>query len=270
MREVEQLADLVERVVEGDPWHGPTVVALLDGMPARDAAAHVVPGAHSIWELVLHMTGWTREVQARLDGEAGRRAGRRRLARRARRGRCGVDGRRRGARRQPPRAGRRACARATTAPWRPRWSTARSGRRDRPFAAPDAARPRAPHDLPRGPDRAAQACDRGPRVVTAYRRRCRRSGLVPGPPRGPGGFSQFVPGPPAGPGGLWSRSRNGRTRAGLAPGPPRGPGGFSQFVPGPPRGPGGLLAAMRVGVGRGGADEQHGERREGQRAEPGK
>ena len=70
MGEVEQLADLVERVVEGDPWHGPTVVALLDGMPARDAAAHVVPGAHSIWELVLHMTGWAREVQARLTGEA--------------------------------------------------------------------------------------------------------------------------------------------------------------------------------------------------------
>lgn len=70
MREVEQLADLVERVVEGDPWHGPNVVALLEGMSARDAAAQVVPGAHSIWELVLHMTGWTREVQARLEGEA--------------------------------------------------------------------------------------------------------------------------------------------------------------------------------------------------------
>lgn len=68
MREMEQLADLVERVVEGDPWHGPNVCALLDGISARDAAAHVVPGAHSIWELVLHMTGWSREVQARLDG----------------------------------------------------------------------------------------------------------------------------------------------------------------------------------------------------------
>ena len=70
MREAEQLADLVERVVEGDPWHGSNVVALLDGVSARDAAAEVVPGAHSIWELVLHMTGWTREVQARLEGNA--------------------------------------------------------------------------------------------------------------------------------------------------------------------------------------------------------
>ena len=68
--EVNQGGDLVERVVEGDPWHGPNVVALLDGVSARDAAAEVVPGAHSIWQLVLHMTGWTREVRARLEGEA--------------------------------------------------------------------------------------------------------------------------------------------------------------------------------------------------------
>jgi uncharacterized damage-inducible protein DinB len=70
MTNVEQLADLVERVVEGDPWHGSNVVALLEGVSAADAAARVVPGAHSIWELVLHMTGWTREVQARLAGAA--------------------------------------------------------------------------------------------------------------------------------------------------------------------------------------------------------
>ena len=68
MREAERLADLVERVVEGDPWHGSNVVSVLAGLSARDAAAHVLPGAHSIWELVVHMTGWTREVHARLDG----------------------------------------------------------------------------------------------------------------------------------------------------------------------------------------------------------
>jgi uncharacterized damage-inducible protein DinB len=68
MCEADRLADLVERVVEGDPWHGSSVVAVLDGISAEDAAAHVVPGAHSIWELVLHMTGWAREVHSRLAG----------------------------------------------------------------------------------------------------------------------------------------------------------------------------------------------------------
>lgn len=68
MREAERLAALVERVIEGDPWHGSNVLAVLTGLSAPDAAAQVVPGAHSIWELVVHMTGWTREVHARLDG----------------------------------------------------------------------------------------------------------------------------------------------------------------------------------------------------------
>ena len=68
MTEAERLADLLERVVEGDPWHGSSVVALLDGLTASAAARRVVPGGHTIWELVLHMTGWCNEVRARLGG----------------------------------------------------------------------------------------------------------------------------------------------------------------------------------------------------------
>jgi len=70
MSHVEEIADLIERVLEGDPWHSSSVVVLLEDVSAEDAAAHAVPGAHSIWELVLHMTGWAREVRARLQGEA--------------------------------------------------------------------------------------------------------------------------------------------------------------------------------------------------------
>lgn len=68
MQETERLADLVERVIDGDPWHGSNVVTLLDGVAAADAARHVLPGTHSIWELVRHMTGWCDEVRARFDG----------------------------------------------------------------------------------------------------------------------------------------------------------------------------------------------------------
>lgn len=67
MREVDRLADLVVRVVDGDPWHGSNVATLLDGVtPAL--AATTLPGAHSIWQLVLHMTGWVDEARARLAG----------------------------------------------------------------------------------------------------------------------------------------------------------------------------------------------------------
>ena len=64
------IADLLERVLEGDPWHGPNLAALLEGVTARQAAARPVAGGHSIWELVLHMTGWADEVHRRLEGRA--------------------------------------------------------------------------------------------------------------------------------------------------------------------------------------------------------
>lgn len=55
---------------DGVPWYGTGRSALLAGLRATDAAAHPVPGAHSIWELVLHMTAWTQEVEQRLAGHA--------------------------------------------------------------------------------------------------------------------------------------------------------------------------------------------------------
>jgi uncharacterized damage-inducible protein DinB len=68
--ESQHIAELLERVMTGDPWHGPSVARVLEGVTAAQAAS-VPPGnAHSIWELVLHMTGWTREVTARLGGRA--------------------------------------------------------------------------------------------------------------------------------------------------------------------------------------------------------
>ncbi len=72
MRETHRIADLVMAVVGGDPWHGPNTAALLRQVSCEEAASHLIPDAHSIWELVLHMTGWADEVRARLGGaEAG-------------------------------------------------------------------------------------------------------------------------------------------------------------------------------------------------------
>ncbi|MDZ4805906.1 MAG: DinB family protein [Candidatus Eisenbacteria bacterium] len=53
---------------DGDPWHGSPITAILDGIDAAEAAARPIEEAHTIWELVLHMTGWTREVARRVDG----------------------------------------------------------------------------------------------------------------------------------------------------------------------------------------------------------
>ncbi|HET6762995.1 MAG TPA: DinB family protein [Longimicrobiaceae bacterium] len=71
MTERERIEDELRRAWDGDPWHGSPVRELLDGVTAQQAAAHPIAGAHGIWELVLHMTSWTREVLRRLhDGVA--------------------------------------------------------------------------------------------------------------------------------------------------------------------------------------------------------
>jgi uncharacterized damage-inducible protein DinB len=70
MSEPARLADLVDRVMTGDPWHAGNVRSLLETLTADDAVRTPVPGVHSIWEVVLHMTGWAREVHARLEGAA--------------------------------------------------------------------------------------------------------------------------------------------------------------------------------------------------------
>jgi uncharacterized damage-inducible protein DinB len=72
LTEADRLAEELQREFEGEPWHGPSLHDILEGVTAADAAARPSGAAHSIWEIVLHMTGWKREVAARLRGkEAG-------------------------------------------------------------------------------------------------------------------------------------------------------------------------------------------------------
>ena len=66
---IERLVDQLRRSAEGDAWHGPSVREVLDGVTAADAFAHPIAGAHSIWELVLHMAAGIQLVLRRLDGD---------------------------------------------------------------------------------------------------------------------------------------------------------------------------------------------------------
>lgn len=62
------LRSQVHAAVDGDPWHGPPLVRLVAALSAEQAAARPVPAAHSIWQLVLHVASWQREVARRLRG----------------------------------------------------------------------------------------------------------------------------------------------------------------------------------------------------------
>jgi len=60
MTENERLQGEFRRSYRGGAFHGPAVFEILDGVDAAAAAAKPVAGAHSIWELVLHVATWNR------------------------------------------------------------------------------------------------------------------------------------------------------------------------------------------------------------------
>ena len=66
--EIARIIDELEREHEGDPWHGSPLRQILEGIDHRQAAHRPLPGAHTIWELVLHMISWKNEVRRRIEG----------------------------------------------------------------------------------------------------------------------------------------------------------------------------------------------------------
>ncbi len=69
MTEVERIVDQLRRAYEGEAWHGPPLKKILSGITAEQAARRVVPNAHTIWELVLHLAAWESIVGRRVAGE---------------------------------------------------------------------------------------------------------------------------------------------------------------------------------------------------------
>ena len=70
MSRATRLAKHIERTVTGPMWHGPALVDVLEGVTADGARARPVTGAHSIWELVLHITAWVDIACLRVNGQA--------------------------------------------------------------------------------------------------------------------------------------------------------------------------------------------------------
>jgi uncharacterized damage-inducible protein DinB len=66
MDDARRIADRITSTVAGPMWHGPALAELLKDVTPADAAARPIGQAHSIWELVLHMTSWAEIVRTRL------------------------------------------------------------------------------------------------------------------------------------------------------------------------------------------------------------
>jgi uncharacterized damage-inducible protein DinB len=64
-----RIAEQLRRAFDGDAWHGPSVVDLIEGIDAATASAKPLPNVHSIWELLLHIAVWDAVACRRLAGE---------------------------------------------------------------------------------------------------------------------------------------------------------------------------------------------------------
>jgi uncharacterized damage-inducible protein DinB len=70
MSRANDLAKHIERTVTGPMWHGPALAQVLQTVTHDRAAMRPIQGAHSVWELVLHVAVWAEIARARLKGQA--------------------------------------------------------------------------------------------------------------------------------------------------------------------------------------------------------
>jgi uncharacterized damage-inducible protein DinB len=69
MKETERIADQLRRAFYGEAWHGPSVQESLSGVTAEMASQRPLANAHTIWELVHHITAWADIARRRVEGE---------------------------------------------------------------------------------------------------------------------------------------------------------------------------------------------------------
>lgn len=69
MTAAQRLANQIRRTVTGPMWHGPALDDVLADVTPAEAASRPVAGAHSIWELVLHVAVWAEVALARIGPE---------------------------------------------------------------------------------------------------------------------------------------------------------------------------------------------------------
>jgi uncharacterized damage-inducible protein DinB len=68
-RELQRIETQLRLSFGGEARHGPSVIEALEGVSADAASEHPIAGAHSIWDLVLHLSGTYRLVLRRLEGD---------------------------------------------------------------------------------------------------------------------------------------------------------------------------------------------------------
>jgi uncharacterized damage-inducible protein DinB len=65
--ELAGIIDDLKRGFNGDAWHGPPLCNVLDGVTADMASARPIPGGHSIWEIIAHLSAWDDVIGRRIS-----------------------------------------------------------------------------------------------------------------------------------------------------------------------------------------------------------
>lgn len=68
MHELQRILQQYDDALSGEAWYGDPVWKILQGIDAPCAAAHPITGAHSIWQLVMHMSFWESVAVRRTSG----------------------------------------------------------------------------------------------------------------------------------------------------------------------------------------------------------
>lgn len=68
MSKKEEIVAELKAVYDGVPWHADNLKEILEGISASAAQTRPIAGAHTVWEIVLHITGWNDVWAERLDG----------------------------------------------------------------------------------------------------------------------------------------------------------------------------------------------------------
>lgn len=68
MLETKRIVTQMKRAAEGNAWHGPAVLEILDGVSAGVAATKPLSAVHSIWEIALHLIATQELILDRFRG----------------------------------------------------------------------------------------------------------------------------------------------------------------------------------------------------------
>lgn len=66
--ELTKIVDNLETVFRGDAWHGPSVMEVMNSLPAHAVDKKHPISKHTIAQLIFHMLAWRRFIIEKIDG----------------------------------------------------------------------------------------------------------------------------------------------------------------------------------------------------------